>query len=291
VVTGDLERKSLRPCLKQCFPAHDLDGRAVEWLEPRKVPGVTTYRLRAGAAPSKPMLTLARAVLSEALIGSDGVPADLVLAVDDLELHNVDQCDVIAQHFVAAVGVELPRLLAGRLEGEREDAAARVRERCSFHLLSPMVEAYLFGEPAALVRAGCAPSDKALVRSTDWEDFWSVDPRFVSDCRSVNARMAAPRLANVWWQEERHAKHYLESLVQRGGGGWYEETVGGSRAFESLDWGRVLRGPTECTLVRALFADLADFFGVHAPGQPGVPSSVTWRRGGRRGGARVLRNL
>jgi len=291
VVTGDLERKALVRSLRQHFPQEDLHGTPVTWLPPRKTNGVTTHRLRANASPSNPMCTLARAVLAEALDGADGKPADLVVAIDDLELHNVDQPAVVCQHFVAATHQELERRLRGLLSGEQDAARARVRERCSFHLLSPMIESTFFGEKAALVRAGCAPTVSPALRTTDWEDFWCTDPSFLLRSTEVNAAKAAAPLANSWWREERHAKHYLEHLVSDHDG-FYEETVGGARALEPLTWPTVPRQPTECPLIRALFDDLANFFGIFSPLPSGTPSPHTCASGipGPRS-TRLLRNL
>lgn len=291
VVTGDMERKALMPSLRRHFPTNDVHGVQVTWLAPRMTNGVTTHRLRAEADPSRPMSTLARAVLAEALDGSEGTPADLVIAVDDLELHNTDQPDVVCAHFRRAFEQELGKRLMGLLDGERDDTRALVRARCSFHLVSPMIEAYVFGEDDALRRAGCADSVAPMLRSTDWEDFWCVDPGFQPTCLAENTKKAAPPLANTWWQEERHAKHYLEHLVFQDEGAFYEETREGARALEVLAWPAVPRQDTECALVRALFEDLSDFFGVHSPMVGGVPSPHTYAGHPTPSSSRLLRNM
>ena len=291
VVTGDLERKALVPSLRRHFPKTDIHNDPVNWLPPRKTHGATSHRLREGAPPSKPMRNLARAVLAEALHGSDGRPADLVVAIDDLELHNVDQPEVVCQHFAAAMRLELDKHSEAYLVGDREEHRARVRARCSFHLVSPMVESYLFGEQAALVRAGCEASVAPRLRSTDWEDFWCTDPDFQSHCSAVNTRMSAPPLEHGWWHEERHAKHYLEHLVSQTDR-FYEETSGGAEALTTLAWTGVPKQPAECPLIRALFEDLADFFGVHSPLGPGQASPITYAGGAPKPGSpRLMRNL
>ncbi len=99
IVTGDLERLAMVPSLRRWFPDKDLDDHPVVWSRAQKWHGATTHRLRAGTGPSKPMRTLARAMLAEAFDGADGTPSDLVVVIDDLELHNVDQPDVVCDHF------------------------------------------------------------------------------------------------------------------------------------------------------------------------------------------------
>lgn len=290
IVTGDMERRALAPSLRAQFPPVAPNGCAVDWLEPRKLSATTTHRLRAGQPPSSPMLGLAKAVVVEALRGATGQPADLVLAVDDLELHNVDQPDVVCDHFRRAVITALAQHTAGWLTGDQQAARNTVRARCSFHLLSPMVEAVLFGEHAALVRAGCHPAAVPQLRSTDWEDFWCTDPAFLPRCATENAKKAGPPQPMPWWREERHAKHYLDHLIDLNNG-FYDETQQGARALVSLDWPSVPKAPADCPLVRAMFEDLADFFGVHSPLGPGTRSPHTYSGPPSPGSTQLLRNM
>lgn len=135
-----------------------------------------------------------------------------------------------------------------------------------------MVEAYLFADHAALVTAGCAPTVVPRLVRHDCEDFESCDPSWLPTCMAENDRKARSQPPVPWWQEQRHAKHYLEHLVEQTGG-FYSETHGGRRAFEALDW---LRVPSSgYPLVRALLDDLADFFVVTNP-LGGVPSPLTY---------------
>jgi hypothetical protein len=273
VVTGDLEGAAMVASLRRMFGGRTSTNDEVQWLRPRMTAGATTHRLRPDAPPSRPMQALARAMVAEALDGADGTPADLVIVIDDLELHNVDQPELVCAHFRAAVEL----VLAARqlsLVAERR-ARGRLRERCAFHLLSPMVESYLFGDSAALQRAGCPLGVAPQLRSADYEDFWSTDPSWAPHIRAVHARQHAPPPSAPWWQEERHAKHYLEHLVS-GGGRLYEETQSGADAFAALDWPKLPTNPTHLPLLRALFDDLGDFFGVVTPLPPGGPSPHTY---------------
>lgn len=274
IVTGDLERTALVPALRRLFPP-DADGDRAEWLPTRKTGAGTSMRLRADIM-DKGMKALAKAMVAEAWGGEDGRPADLIVVVDDVELHNFDQQPLVCASFRAAVELELAtRATAMRGTGRSiDELRMRVRERCSFHLLCPMVEAYLFPDHAALVTAGCAATvEPRLVRPHDCEDFESCDPAWSPTCHTKNERMAAS--GYPWWQEQRHAKHYLEHLVEQSGG-WYNETHAGRRAFETLDWSQVPSN-SGYPFVRALLEDLADFFVVpHPLGNAALSSPLTY---------------
>lgn len=278
--------------LAACFPDHDIHDEAVTWLRPRKAHGATTHRLRDDEAPRRPMRRLAGAVLAEALDGADGTPSDLVIGVDDLELHNVDQPQVVCGTFRDAMEEEI----AKRIEREQlnpqaqQDLRGAVRARCSFHLISPMVESYLFGDPQALLRAGCAPDVQPLLRSTDYEDFWSMDASWQAHCQSANTSKHAAPLLHTWWQEERHAKHYLEHLAQQAGV-VYDETRGGVDAFSTLPWSEVPEAEADLPLIRALFEDLADFFGVFSPLGTGQASPHTYTGPPGPRSQQLLRNM
>jgi hypothetical protein len=179
------------------------------------------------------MQGLARAVLAEVWEGADGKPPELVVAIDDVELHNFDQREVVCDRFRAALELEIQSREFSHTTEQR--VRARVRERCSFHLLCPMVESYLFGDPIALVRAGCAPDVEPVLACADLEEFESGDETWLPACAAIDAEQAAR--ANRWWCERRHAKHYLEHLVDRSGG-FYDEVTSGQAAFAELDWPR-----------------------------------------------------
>ena len=166
-----------------------------------------------------------------------------------------------------------------------------IRERCSFHLLSPMMESYFFGDRAALRRSGCTLRGSPMLRDTNWEDFWCCDP---DSKQRISARNHEMRVVHnlPFWEEERHAKHYLEDLIARSGGTPYEETVGGAAALRQLDWPRVLGGsPTHCPLAKALMDDLSAFFQRPSPLPPRAPSAVSAAKPAKPGSRQVLRNM
>jgi hypothetical protein len=268
IVTGLLERKALGDALRQAFPS-DREGIDVEWDTPRKVDEVTTNPLKAGAEPDGAMGVLAAAIIEEAITGKKRrrpVP-DLVVAVCDVELGNVGREQIIVEH--------LRKALARKMESfpatERMAYRDVLRERCSFHLLKPMVEAVFFGERAALERAGVAAGVQQKLRVDDVEEFESVDPLWTPECEQQNTLRKAH---SPWWRHERHPKHYLEHLMERSGAKVYEETEQGAAALATIDWPTVTN--TEPSpFLRALFEDLAAWFNVANPLGPGAASPLT----------------
>lgn len=256
IVTGDLEKLALHTSLEGVFGARR-GADVVLWDKPRKIDSGTSYRLSHGAAPSKMMLELARGMLVEVGIGKKGIPADLVIVVDDVELGNLDQEEIIAQHFRAALETELNRYELAT----RERYRALLREKCSFHLLRPMVESYFFGDPQALYAAGVQSSRSPQLANSDVEFFEVNDPAWLRTCRVENIRRAAK---DPWWRHECHPKHYLEYLLGLDNT-LYEETSGGKAALLKIRWPNVSQAATHTPLLRALMEDIADWFGVANP--------------------------
>lgn len=268
IVTGDVEELALHESLRRVFGDARHDGEEVIWAPPRKLHSATSRRLALSERSPRPMQALARAMLDEVLIGKRGTPADLVLVIDDVELDNVDQEAVIAEHFKKA----LAEVLAARLKEHSLQAGERYRDRvrecCSFHLLRPMVESYFFGDGDTLRSIGV--QSEPLVRHTDVERFevTDVDPGWLEECRLDNQRQQHQR---PWWRRECHPKHYLEHLLQRQREPiFYDEVLHGEPALKRLAWERVPKVGPDCTIARCLFEDLADWFGVPSPLGSGV---------------------
>lgn len=264
IVTGDMEKAALHKSLQKFFP-NQRDGKQVIWDVPRgPLPCATSNRLRAlapNSSPSKPMIELAKAMIAEAIAGKTGQPADLVMVIDDVELENLDQEAVIAEHFRAAVN-EVFRLKSH--DSKTEDRfRSELQQKCSFHLLKPMVEAYLFGDPAALGLAGVPNGvNPCLVHPTDVEQFESSDSLWLPICHAENERKQQQN--KHWWRNERHPKRYLEHLTERGHV-TYEETTHGKDALIALDWGQVPKCQPDVPIVRSLFEDLSDWFCIPSP--------------------------
>lgn len=270
IVTGGMERRALEPSVKAWFPPRTVKDDLVEWSTAPMLDGATTHRLGPQDPPNSTMMTLARALVAEVWLGEYGTPADMVVVIDDLELNNIDQPATVCAHFREAIERDIARR---NLDKSTEwSLRTCLRERGSFHLMSPMIEAYLFGEPAALVRAGCAPDVEPLLVDRDVEAFEAQDPAWMPTCEAVNA---SKRASHPWWREERHAKHYLTHLIERNGK-IYRETREGVAALIALNWPGVPADVTSMALMRALFEDLADFFGVLSPLGQGQVSPVTY---------------
>lgn len=264
IVTGDLEKLALAQSLKKHFPSTH-NGKSVIWDEPRKTHGATSYQLKpfsAGGLLSNPMKELAKAMLAEALEGKakGQSPADLVIVIDDVELGNLGRENIIAEHFQAAVDNAV-QLKAKGITAEEARIRAVIREKCSFHLLKPMVEAYLFGDAAALRRAG-VPVDVTpyLVHQSDVEAFETNDPKWLPICHKENA-IQQNNHNKPWWVHERHPKAYLDYLLPND----YSETTHGAQALSELFWPKVPKYQHDIAVFGSLFEDVADWFNIPNP--------------------------
>ncbi|MCX7086721.1 MAG: hypothetical protein NTV00_01575 [Methylococcales bacterium] len=261
IVTGDMEKAALHKSLQKFFPNQRHDGEQVIWDVPRgPLPCATSNRLRANSSPSNPMIGLAQAMIDEAIVGKTGQPADLVMVIDDVELGNLNQEAVIAEHFRAAVNEVIQR----KNHDSKTEARLRneLQQKCSFHLLRPMVEAYLFGDSDALGLAGVPNGvNPCLVHPTDVEQFESNDALWLPVCYAENTQKQQNK---PWWRNELHPKRYLEHLTERGQE-TYEETKHGKNALIGLDWHKVPKCQQDIPIIRSLFEDISDWFGITNP--------------------------
>lgn len=263
IVTGDMEKLALHKSLRRFFP-DEQDGQKVIWDQPRKTQCATSHRLSPNRVPSGPMKELVKAMIAEAGIGKKGEPADLIVVIDDVELGNLGQENVIAKHFHNAVLQELNKYNTKTMRRYQDI----LRQKCSFHLLKPMVESYLFGDTHALRVAGVPVGETPkLVHPTDIEQFETNDPAWLPICMRENAK----RQQSVpWWHHECHPKHYLEHLTERGQV-FYDETTYGKNALEKLAWKKVPKYSKDpkysydTPFIRSLFEDIADWFGIPNP--------------------------
>jgi hypothetical protein len=262
IVTGDMERQALAESLRRCFPSQKSDGDDVLWERPRKLNCATSNRLPLNPMTvSTQMKAMARAMIDEAIDGKTGHPADLVIAIDDVEVANLGQEALIGEHFRLACQEALDDKASSAQTRARY--AQIVQARCSFHLLRPMVEAYIFADAAALSEAGVQnPIAPMLRHPNDVEEFEVADPSWLPQCQLANG---SKRMQHPWWREECHPKRYLEHLVRQSSGGSYDETDQGRRALLNLHWASAAAMPTGISLLRALFEDISDWFGVQNP--------------------------
>jgi hypothetical protein len=265
IVTGDMEKAALHKSLQKFFHNQRHDGEQVIWDVPRgPLPCATSNRLRAlppNASPSKPMIELAKAMIAEAIAGKTGQPADLVMVIDDVELGNLNQEAVIAEHFRAAVNEVI--LLRNHDSKTEDRLRNELQQKCSFHLFKPMVEAYLFGDNAALRLAGVQSiANPCLVHPTDVEQFESNDPLWLPICQAENEKKQKQN--KPWWRNELHPKRYFEHITQRGQV-TYEQTKGGKDALIAVDWIQVPKCQQDIPIIRSLFEDISDWFGITSP--------------------------
>ena len=279
ITTGRCEQLALGDSLKRYFPD-------ATFIAPEPRDSFTSTRVRLTAAPPPrpggPLAVvdrLAQAMVAMTDPGRNGVPPDLVIAVDDVELVNLDQLEVVTSTLRNAVKRHLDTY-AWPSARRREQAAERIREHCSFHLMCPMVEAYFFGEPAALTRAGAKRASTVDAMAHDVEDFVTDEAPFLT----------APDGTKHWATTDRkkHPKRYLQYLIDPEGvdAKSYREAEGGRRALSALDWSGVLSVEAHTLLARSLFSDLADALGMDNP-CPGPCHPLT----ANRSADRVLRNL
>lgn len=254
IVTGVMEEKALARSLQAVFPEHEFE------CKPR-LDGFTSSRLPPDlatlTATQQRLLNLDKFV--KAMIGVfapgarvDRARPDFVVGIDDVELVNAEA----PANITRAVREALRRELAGWPGGG--DANARLKEsmrdRCSFHLMAPMTEAYFFADRETFVRA----TGGAAARPSLWDDAQDAEAFLVED----EAYSAAPQMACRWAKpgRERHPKHYLEFLTdprcddQVG----YRETTLGSAALAALSWGAMLQRSAALRFARSLIADLAE---------------------------------
>lgn len=293
IVTGDLERKALEAALRRAFSGAQRDADV--W-QTSKAEGATTETLRLLQPGEEPVTRKGKLQAIEKLAdrlvtsvwttfphGRGDKRPDLVLAVDDLELANIDQPEIVIDRWRQAVENAIQRLVRNLGLTTSQDAELRqlLRDRASFHLLVSMVESYFFGDPdpqgalevAGLPSAAATSAYESLLHP-DVERFEVAAPLYPDD-------------------DPRHPKQHLAALLD-GQGVFYQETKHGVAALNALRWDRVphANNPEATPFLRALFEDLADFFGASSPLPSGTASPLTWWSNPRqRPPTRLLRNL
>jgi hypothetical protein len=272
IPTGKMELHGLERCLGRLFPHHEfvvVEAERDPYDRPIPFNGFTSSSLPTplrGPADAPSNLTkLVQAMAAELEPGRGDDRSDLCMVLDDLELANVDR----PERVVAAIRHEV-RLHLDELHHRRPTLAPRVARALldggSFHFAVPMIEAWLFADPACLTAAG-VPGDRPtrLTAGRDPEQFLTDDPDFTSadDAECVVMARKRRRRRAPWIRADRalHPKAYL---------GWlcrdpslpdctsYRESDGGAAALRRLDWPTVARRPEHMRYARALLADLAD---------------------------------
>lgn len=278
IVTGEMEKGALHKSLQKCFQTRP-EEIAVEWPTPNKAYPATSARLRESKEPTEKMVELANIMIAEVLYSKTGKSPDLVLVIDDLELHNAGQEALVAQHFRLAI----EKVIAKTEKYRTQEAKIRLllRERCSFHLLKPMVEAYLFGDAAAFRTAATSKLAK-LPAGLDLEEFETDDSSYLPQCHKINEQRKADFPD---WREERHPKRYLLFLNPE-----YNETKEGKDALLMLNWATLTTNKAHLQVIRALLKDLSAWFGRDNP-LPGESHPVFCPANNANNNKLTLRNL
>ena len=268
IVTGHLEKKALARSFGNLFEAllPITDGGRYEWLPAEKINGATGFPLPdlVAGKPHKSMLAMANKMLAALEPGKDRQrQPDLIMLIDDVELGNLGRESVLADHFKAALQLLVQQKFP--LQSDANRIFAALREKCSFHVLKAMPEAYFFadanlanhGAPIAAAQwQGNPPADVETMQTTDpnpeWNDF----------CTGKDIQQ---RRNNPSWATRKHPKAYLEHL-QKITGIEYGEVDQGATWLQALNWNTVGQSGNDCApCARALFQDLADWFGVANP--------------------------
>ncbi len=265
ITTGQCEHRALASSLQRVLADRDVEVRS---LYAAPIESLTSGRVSYPAPVSRAPTLADKLVDRIAAEVSRRGGCDFVIAVDDLELPNVP----VPQNVTRLVRDAVLRSLGST---PTHAAVERFRDRCSFHLLCPMLEAYFYGEPAALTRAG-ARRPAILDPGRHLEAFRSADLFYMGPLDEAG---------HDWRTSDRgaHPKRYLRFLAEPGR---YKETDGGCAALRELDWARVFAyQPPGIAFARSLFDDLADALGVPSP-FPGPVHPLTARKPDG-----VLRNL
>ncbi len=278
LVTGELEKKSLHLSLARLFPEVKFEVQRLDGFTSCELPEEPVFDAGRPSLVEK----LATALIAAVDPGRSGKPADLAFLVDDRELYNVAAPERAIRHMRVAIARQLETRWGNA--DKRRHSVDLVRARCSFHLLSPMIEAYFFGEPASLTRAGAKRPAWFDPRGRDVEDFATDDPSFLAPADGKHPVWAKPDRA-------RHPKAYVRFLCDPDGGNSraYRETKEGHEALSSLDWPAVLAPGAHARFARSFLLDLAE--GLDQPDVAALFAGERHPLTSRNAQDNVLRNL
>jgi len=281
LVTGRTEWHGLATALRCLFPEHHFytvptEQEAASYPDQFPCSGFTSTQLteaHEGAPPESAQELVERAA-QEALGDRRARAADLVMVLDDLELANAHQPARVVRVFRRAVECHL----AGQ-QGARERTQQALRQRVSFHLIVPMIEAWFFGDPGALAKAGVPPGkpSPALVMA-DPEVFETDDAAYAAateaSCPCWMSKGRDKKRRPKWLGDlprKNHPKAYLQWLCIDGDDRsctTYDEVDAGKRALAELNWAVILNEPRlRFHYLRALLADLSQALGPPITGQ------------------------
>jgi hypothetical protein len=297
--TGRTEWHGLPDALRRLFPEHEfyaLPEPAV-FRSTGPFDGITssplTERHEGAYLPEAATLLIGRAA-QEALGDRRRAPADAVVVLDDLELANRTQPERVARVFRRAA----ERHLAD-LRDARGRTAAALRDRVSFHLIVPMIEAWFFADRQALRIAGVPDGVEPILGSDGLEDFRAIHLAYATatelECPRwiAKGRRKADRPKWLGEQRQRHPKGYLQWLCRDADAKdctSYDESRSGAEALKALDWPALLDNPG-LRYLHALVEDLAAALEEPVPPTRPAAASPAATCLSRRPQDHVLRNL
>ncbi len=254
IPTGSMEHLALGPSLARLFPGAHFETRPVGGHLNGFTSTDVTQAVQAPTGLLKAEDKLA-ALLVASVEPGQRAPADYACVLDDLELANDHQPAEVLAVFRSAVQWHLQNHPWPSL-ASRQKVEARLRDRCSFHLFRPMTEAYFFGDPAALGRAGTVQPAQ-LPPDLDLEQFRTSDQAFLQ--LPPDARPKPERRILDMPDRQRHPKSYLHYLCDptlKDKKRKYKETGGGATALRGLDWEQAVAAPPHCPFLHAFLDDL-----------------------------------
>jgi hypothetical protein len=284
VTTGEVEKLAAADFLRQFFPNVEFRTEFTHSFTSARIP---TALDRIPTNASRLAARLVAAVDPGRKRSQDAV-ADFAIAVDDLELFNADQPERVVEMFAKAVTDHVHSVWPS---ARRQDVAfSRLRERASFHVLAPMMEAYFYTSDASLSAAGISASPQ-LISGQDLESFRTDDPTYAEATTTLQDRTSGGRTwsAEEWYSQ--HPKHYLNYLIAPAvpynpASRHYRESVQGVNALRALDRNNLLRVPQQQRFLRSLISDVAD--ALQLGPVAGDPHPATYCGPGQ---GRLLRNI
>jgi hypothetical protein len=256
--TGETEWAGLARALGRLFPTHEFVTLPLhedrDRREPQLLGGFTSATLSNAdieEPPGNAIELVQRAAFEAIPTRNSRNSYDLVVIIDDVELANRNQEQLIVNVMRAAALQYIRKEVRGPTQATAEST---LRERVSFHLVRPMIEAWFFADPGALANAGVPPGTlPRLLPDCDVEAFQTNDDAYARASHdNCTARCSAsPQLQQQksfkkrrpkWvssQQRELHPKGYLQWLCMDPAHincTTYDETEKGATALANLDW-------------------------------------------------------
>lgn len=271
--TGRMELRGVPRALVALFPKHEFYAVPQRAGDMEPFDSFTSSGQPLTLTQKNPnLIEIVERMASELVPGRRGNPPDLLLVLEDLELPNRPRPDIVVQMFRNQTARHLEQL-----ESTNPRLASRVaealRSRASFHLATPMIEAWLFADPDGPRNAG-VPGERLPPNwesTRDPEAFLTREPAYLTDnaCAAWDALPRQQRKKETkppWCKEHRgmHPKAFLAWLCRdpaEKNCTRYRESHEGADALAKLTWADALRSPGHCTYLRALVEDLADGLG------------------------------